>query len=361
MLGWTTPDDGDVETNKGGKTMQETIEHNLPSGRIRDLPDEDERPQHSHRALWTVIIVTLAALAAAGLYGYRTYGPYLGGLNLLPGMQDKLATASKRIDAAEGALQSWISQRDAWDKRLGSVEARIGGTLRAARKQAEEIAARTQQHLEAELDQRTASLQAKLDRMQSAQQSTDTRLSGFEEQLNRMQAANSQEVERLRAELRQAQEAGNATMGGLNHEIARLGQRSDQSASDLESIHRKVDQQRVAFEVAVNHARELAPGVNMDVSDTDVSHQRFNGSIWLMPDRRTIWIHGRGLQEPLVFYNQGDDRPRQLVITRVTKYSVIGYVLAPRESAAPAPISSRALHSPDSVALLQSEAGNSDQ
>ena len=334
--------------------MQETIASNLPSGK-RDLLDEDERPVHSHRMLWAVIIVTLSALATAGVYGYWTYGPHLGRLNLLPAMQAQLVAAGQRIDAAENALRSWTSQRDAWEKRLGSVEAKIGGTLRAARKQAEEIAARTQQHMEAELDQRSASLQAKVNQIQSAQQSTDTRLNGFEEQLNRMQAANEREVERLREELRQSQEAGNATMASLNRQIARVDQRSDQSAIDLESIHRKVDQKRIGFEVAVNHVRELAPGMNIDVSHTDVSHQRFDGSVWLMPDRRTIWIHGRGLQQPLVFYNEGDDRPRELVVTRVTKYSVIGYVLAPRENGGPVPVASTALNSPDSIAVLQPE------
>ncbi|MGA2723258.1 MAG: hypothetical protein ABSG79_12705 [Bryobacteraceae bacterium] len=53
-----------------------------------------------------------------------------------------------------------------------------------------------------------------------------------------------------------------------------------------------------------------------------------------MPDRRTIWIHGRGLQQPLVFYSRGDDRPREVVVTRVTKYTVVGYLLEPRQNAA---------------------------
>jgi len=318
--------------------MPETIASNQPSVRRRELPDEDERP--SHKMLWTVIGVTLLALAAAGAYAYWKYGPRLSRLSLLPTMQNQLVADGRRIDAAEDALRGWTSQQDAWDKRLGSVEARIGGILRAARKQAEEIAARTQQHMEAELDQRTTSLQVKVDGIQSAQQSNDTRLSGFEEQLNRMQAANSREVERLREELRQSQDAGNTTMASMNQEIGYIGQRSDQNTSDLESIHRKVDQTRIGFEVAVNHERELAPGVNMDVTHTDVSHQRFDGWVSLAPDRRTIWIKGRGLQQPLTFYNQGDERPHELVVTRVTKYSVIGYVLAPRENAAPASISS---------------------
>jgi hypothetical protein len=296
--------------------------------------DEDERaPNHSHKTLWTLTVLTLAGLIAAGAYGYWAVGTYGGKLNLLPAMQGQLVAAGRRIDAAEDALRSWTGERDAWAKRLNKVEARADGTLRTARKDAAEIAARTGQRIEAQLDQRTTDLQAKVDRIELAQQSADTRLSSMQGQLNQMQAANNQEVEHLREEVRQARDAGDATLAGLDRRIARVDQRSDKSRSDLESLHRRVDREQIGFEVAVNHDRELAPGVNLDVSHTDISHQRFDGWVWLMPDRRTIWIHGRGLQQPLVFYNQGDDRPRELVVTRVTKYSVVGYVVEPKENA----------------------------
>ena len=112
--------------------------------------------------------------------------------------------------------------------------------------------------------------------------------------------------------------------------LAGVDQRSSQSTTDLESVHRKIDQERTGFELAVNHDRELAQGVNLNVSHTDVLHQRFDGWIWLLPDHKTISIHSRGVQQPLTFYSQGDERPRELVITRVTKYTVIGYILQPR-------------------------------
>ncbi len=338
--------------------MQETIPTNPLDGRRRDLQDENERSLHPHGALWTVIVVTLAALIAAGVYGYQTAGPYFGKANLVPAMQGKLVEAGRRIDAAEDALRNWTSQQDAWAKRLGAAEAKIDGTLRAARKQADEIAVRTQQHVQTELDRRALNLETKLDRIQSAQRLTDTNLNNLQEQLTQMQAANRGEMESLRAELRQSRDAGDATLANLNREIARVDQRSDRSRSDLESIHRKVDRERIGFELGVNHDRELAPGVNVTVSHTDILHQRFDGWVWLMPDRRTIWVHGRGLQQPLTFFNQGDDRPRELVVTRVTKYSVLGYLLVPKGSAAAAPASSDAAsHSTGTLAMFDSEGG----
>jgi hypothetical protein len=323
----------DLKPNGGYQPTQKISSTSLASRRRAPL-DEEEHPGKSRWLLGPIMAVGLAFLIAGGVYSYRRVGPNFTRLSLLPAMQDQIGAAGRRIDAAEEALRSWSSQQDAWNKRLGAMESRIDGILRASRKQTDEIVTRAQQSMRAELDRRTESLQTRLDRVQTAQQSTGTQLSRFEEQLNQMQVANNREVEQLREELRQARSATSAAMADVDGRIARVDQRSSESASDLESIHRKVDQERTDFEVGINHNRELAQGVSMNASHTDVLHQRFDGWIWLMPDRKTIWLHSRGIQQPLTFYTEGDARPRELVITRVTKYSLIGYILMPRQNVA---------------------------
>ena len=156
-------------------------------------------------------------------------------------MKDQIGAAGRRLDAAENSLRSWASQRDAWTKRLSDVESRLDGTLRAARRQTQEIVARAQQNMRAEIDRRTTSLQARMDRLQTDQASADSQLKRFQEQVNQTEAANSREVAQLRQELRQARDANNAAMADVNRQVAGVDQRSSQSASDLESIHRKVD------------------------------------------------------------------------------------------------------------------------
>jgi hypothetical protein len=54
--------------------------------------------------------------------------------------------------------------------------------------------------------------------------------------------------------------------------------------------------------------------------------------MWVLPDRRTIWLRGQGAQEPVVFYNNNDGKKRELVITSVTKKSAVGYLLVPEET-----------------------------
>jgi sortase A len=88
---------------------------------------------------------------------------------------------------------------------------------------------------------------------------------------------------------------------------------------------------RVTFEVSKGHSRQVYPGISLGLTGVGLSHLRVNGWIWVMPDRRTIWIRDQGTQEPIVFYGHLDGKRRELVITRVTTNSIIGYVLVPED------------------------------
>lgn len=286
--------------------------------------------QHSHRGLWLCMIVVLVILAAGGAYGYVAIETYRNQLDLLPGMQGQLTAAGQRLDATEASLRAWNFQRDLWEGRLKKVEASVNGVLQSTRKQAEDINARAKQDLQATLDQRTQAIQSRIDAAQSAQQSTDARVTELQQQLDQAKAEYNQELARLRDDLHRQQTAQSGDIAALDRRVTTAGQRFDQNDRDLAAVHSKVDRERVDFELDVNHDRQLAPGISFALNHTDVHHQRFNGRVWLMPDRRTLWIRGQGLQQPLVFYTESDERPRELVITRVTRSAVAGYLLLPR-------------------------------
>jgi sortase A len=86
---------------------------------------------------------------------------------------------------------------------------------------------------------------------------------------------------------------------------------------------------RITFEVSEGHSLQVSPGISFGLTGIGLSHLRVNGWIWVMPDRRTIWLRDQGTQKPVVFYGYLDGKRRELVITRVTTNSVIGYVLLP--------------------------------
>jgi sortase A len=84
---------------------------------------------------------------------------------------------------------------------------------------------------------------------------------------------------------------------------------------------------RVSFHVARNHSQQLTWGISLGVTATDAARQQMNGWMWLMPDRRTVWLRDRGTQDPLVFYVYEDGKRRELVLTRIGSDSVTGYLV----------------------------------
>jgi sortase A len=84
---------------------------------------------------------------------------------------------------------------------------------------------------------------------------------------------------------------------------------------------------RIAFSIPVHHSRELAPGISLGINDADVARQDMSGWMWLMPERRTIWLKSQGTKEPVVFYSELGGRRREVFITTIGRDSVSGYLL----------------------------------
>ena len=107
----------------------------------------------------------------------------------------------------------------------------------------------------------------------------------------------------------------------------------------MDTIANGLAVERVNFEVAKGHSQELAPGISIGLTGTDVQYRRVKGWMWVMPDRRTIWLRNQDAQEPVVFYGLTDGKKRELVITQVAKGSVAGYLVLPKGADAPTTVS----------------------
>jgi len=83
----------------------------------------------------------------------------------------------------------------------------------------------------------------------------------------------------------------------------------------------------IAFDVSRGHSRELVPGkIWFGLSSADSTARTVDGWVWVMPDRRTIWLKNAAAREPVIFYQDGGKR--ELVITSVAGNSASGYLAA---------------------------------
>jgi len=210
----------------------------------RSWDDEEFVHRRSHGGLWFAMILLTAIVAAGGAFGYWAVETYRGRLDLVPAMQGQLAAAGQSIDAAETALQGWSTQRDAWEHRLTRVEARLGGTLRAARKQAEDIAGRARQQMQAALDQRTGALEFRVDSIEAAQQSADARIASLQEQLDQLKSGSGRDSTQLDDQLHRQPIADSGA------------ERTGRGNPDLTPVRAIAGPERVDFELGVNRDRQ---------------------------------------------------------------------------------------------------------
>ena len=310
---------------------EEAHEHVLPHTLDDTWEEEDRRHRFRVRAFGAVLV--LAALTALVWYVYPSLAEHgispavftdridalaSGSKAQLADMKSALATAGNRIDAADKVLGDMVKEWDGLRSRMSMLEGRVTSNLQAARKQTRELIAQQQQKIQTEIDSRTQGLQARVTRIESGQESQQARVARLEQELAEARQENARQLALLEQD-----------RDRVDHALTSLDQRVEGDKQELAAVHSRIDRQRVDFEAGINHSRELAPGITLQVNRTNVGYQRFEGWVFLMPDRRTIWVHDQGVQRPVEFYSREDGRPRELVITRVTKYSVVGYLLLP--------------------------------
>jgi sortase A len=108
-------------------------------------------------------------------------------------------------------------------------------------------------------------------------------------------------------------------------ETVRPAIRVDRTAHGPNRVDQTPGPRKVRFEVFKSHSRELAPGISMGLTGTDVAGRRVDGWMWVMPDRRTIRLRDHRASDPLIFYRDGGKR--ELMITNVAANSVSGYLI----------------------------------
>ena len=90
-------------------------------------------------------------------------------------------------------------------------------------------------------------------------------------------------------------------------------------------------EKKIPFTITKDHSRQLAPGISLGVTATDVRDHRVDGWMWLMPDRKTVWLRSQQAQEPVVFYSGPGGKKRELEITAVNQNSITGFLVVPAE------------------------------
>ncbi len=306
----------------GGRSHRRRISDRLDEQRLdhgRDTnPPVHSAPRRSIGGLWFVLMVLVFAGIGAGAYMYLGLRNYHVTPAQVPELLGSVTTQGGRIEAAEGRLRDLAANWDGLKGHLAELDRKVDSSLRQSRNQTRAMVGQAVGHLQAELDQRTQALDARLNNVESTQKEDRAQLSQLNDQLR-------DQVAGLREQLTAAQE-------NTGRDLADVQQQVSDNQGNLQTLAQNLHRDKMTFEIVKNSTTELAPGVALTVLKTDVRHQRLRGYIFLPNEGKTLWFNNLSAREAVDFYEKQSSHPYSLVVTTVSRDGVVGYLLLPAKA-----------------------------
>jgi chromosome segregation ATPase len=245
----------------------------------------------------------------------------------MPALKNAAAAIGERVSQVERQVRTWNTA--GFDERMAKIEASLESKFQTARKNAGEAANVVAARLRTEFHLRNAGLETRLARLEHRDTEARTQLASVESELSRMKQELARHETRMAAAERNSSYDRDTLEQGLEQRIAAVSRDILSNQRELDRLARNTDTQRVDFEASKSRSRELAPGISLRVTGIDVARRQVRGWMWIMPDRKTVWLKDHSALRPVIFYSKVDGRKREVVFTHVTRDSAVGYLLLP--------------------------------
>ena len=242
------------------------------------------------------------------------------------GVKQSVNTLGGRLEQQKVKLDESSNSIDQLRQQIAELRKEMKSRFATVNKQAKQSTEDLFHYVQVEVGGQIEGIKAKVARLELSRDADQTEIAALQNELSEVRKELAAQTQELKDKL--AEDGA-----GTEKKLATLEASQEKGRQQFDELNRKLSIKRIDFEVNKGHSYELAPGISLEVTGTDIAYRRVTGWMWVLPDRRTIWLRGQGAQEPVVFYSNDDGKKRELVITSVTKKSAVGYLLVPEETA----------------------------
>ena len=268
----------------------------------------------------TIALAVLAVAIVGGMYAQYSY---------TKSVKDELANLVARIEQAnqlqDKGLEQLHSRLKEADTRqsdlqgaLAEAKNKLGATasdLAKTRQTAAELA--RQQH---EAQENAVQMSNQLGQLAQDQQATKGSLANV-----------ATDVTGVKTEVKSTQAELNATKAELKRVVGDLGVQSDliaRTGTDLADLRARGEREYIEFDIYKKAKRKKVGMVSIELKKTDEKRQKF--TIALTSDDKTVEKKDRNPFEPVQFYLQGQRQATEIVIQKVMKDRITGYISTPK-------------------------------
>jgi chromosome segregation ATPase len=267
-------------------------------------------------------IVAICCLAVVGVQGY-----------MMSSMRDSMEERVSSIEANYADLDEKLTMLTS---DLSAVTKRIGNTMEGQQEaQAQssqlkqenaQLAKRLRRELAAKADSKTVmKLQEEATRLSAVHQDTSTKIDGITGEVLGVRT----DLDATRSDLRSTRSDLDMTREELANSRRDLGGLIARNSTELADLRRKGERDYIEFDISKSKDFKRVADILVQLKKTDVKRQKFEVSI--NADDNPIQKKDRTANEPVTFL-VGRDRVRyELVVNKVDKDRIRGYISAPKD------------------------------
>ena len=286
----------------------------------------------SSAPLWALIVLAVVSLGGlGGMFYYaqslhdRLYQVNASLQSALGSQGETLAQLSQRLDQGDARDTELKGQVAQTQNRLGLTQSEI----QKARQAAAELVARQQLQAQ-ESAQQTQQLSSQLGRLQQEQVATKGSVGSL-----------TTDVAGVRGEVKSTKDELAATRSQLQRVIGDLGVQSDLIAhnrTELDDLKLRGERDYVEFDLRKSNRVQKVGTIRLELTKTDPKKQKY--TVNLVVDDRTVEKKDKNVFEPVQFYQEGFRAPTEIVVNKIEKDRVVGYVSSPKKKEDRAPLRS---------------------
>jgi hypothetical protein len=221
---------------------------------------------------------------------------------------DELDLLTRRMDTSDERYAQLRGQFQVTSEKLGMTEQELS--------RARSLAADIQKKQQAAVQQLNDAIskKASADEVNQVQADANAKIGGLSTDL----AGTRKDLESTKSEFANAL---SGTKGELSGAIAR-------THDELVALAHKTDRDYFEFNLAKRHAQQKVGTVTMQLDKTDPKRNVFT-VILLFDDKHTV-RKDKAINEPIYFYVQGASSALELVVNKLGKDSIAGYISTPK-------------------------------
>ncbi len=318
-------------------------EQNYSLDQVReDMEERWRSSRNAHRFLGVSLLLLVAVMGVLVWIAYPKIKRDDAAVAGLPELQQSVDAVGAKTTANEGQIADWSGRQEQFRAEMTQGLAAVRERLASTAKQVQASASELVDKARAEIGDQMDGLSARLTTVERSQDAAQVQVAALRQELDQARekiSAQDRQLSALRADMDNGVKQNASGIADANRQIQAMTTRQSRDRGDFDAFSSKMARARVDFEVNKNQPQEIVRGISVGVNKTNVNYQRVNG--WVSaPDGHTIWLRDLAVQEPVVLTSSGDGRTHQLVITRVTQNSVIGYLVVPADSISTAGVAS---------------------